>query len=191
MVWYSHLLKNFPVCCALQSPRLWHSQKSRNRCFSGSLLLFRWSSRCWQFDLWFLCQAGIFLPLSSVSSQREEIIFEGVLFSLSFFKTTLLTYDQHTESCTCLMNLETSIQPWNHLYYLCHKHIHYHQKVFFLPSLFICYYYSLKEFSIALQVLLLLKLYTFLKVIHNMEIFSSINIGKVFKNKIPVITRQN
>ena len=137
-------------------------------------------------------------PVLPVSVQESLVVacacmgpFEGVLFSLSFFKTTLLTYDQHTESCTCLMNLETSIQPWNHLYYLCHKHIHYHQKVFFLPSLFICYYYSLKEFSIALQVLLLLKLYTFLKVIHNLEIFSSINIGKVFKNKIPVITRQN
>ena len=26
-----------------------------NRCFSGTLLLFWWSSRCWKFDLWFLC----------------------------------------------------------------------------------------------------------------------------------------
>ena len=35
--------------------RLWHCQQSRNRCFSGTLLLFQWSSRCWQFDLCFLC----------------------------------------------------------------------------------------------------------------------------------------
>ena len=34
---------------------LWNSQQSRNRCFSGPLLLFWWPSRCWQFDLWFLC----------------------------------------------------------------------------------------------------------------------------------------
>ena len=27
----------------------------RNRCFSRTLLLFPWSSGCWQFDLWFLC----------------------------------------------------------------------------------------------------------------------------------------
>ena len=27
----------------------------RNRCFSGTLLLFRWYNRCCQFDLWFLC----------------------------------------------------------------------------------------------------------------------------------------
>ena len=31
--------------------RFWHSQQYRNRCFSGTVLLFRWSSRCWQFDL--------------------------------------------------------------------------------------------------------------------------------------------
>ena len=55
VVWYSHLLKNFSVCCDPQSQRLWYSQQSRNRCFSGTLLLFRWSNRCWQFDLWFLC----------------------------------------------------------------------------------------------------------------------------------------
>ena len=28
---------------------------NRNRCFSGTLLLFWWSSGCWQCDLWFLC----------------------------------------------------------------------------------------------------------------------------------------
>ena len=28
---------------------------TRSRCFSGTLLLFPWSSGCWQFDLWFLC----------------------------------------------------------------------------------------------------------------------------------------
>ena len=43
------------VYCDAHSQRLWHSQQSRNRCFSGTLLLFRWSSGCWQFDLWFLC----------------------------------------------------------------------------------------------------------------------------------------
>ena len=35
--------------------RFWHTQKSRHRCFSGTLLLFQWSTGCWQFDLWFLC----------------------------------------------------------------------------------------------------------------------------------------
>ena len=53
VVWYSHLLKNFPVCCDPCSQRLWHSQWSR--CSSGILLLFLWSNRCWRFDIWFLC----------------------------------------------------------------------------------------------------------------------------------------
>ena len=36
------------------SQRLWHSQQSRSRCFSGILLVFRWSSGCWQFGLRFI-----------------------------------------------------------------------------------------------------------------------------------------
>ena len=35
--------------------RLQCSQWRRGRCFSGILLLFLWSNRCWQFDFWFLC----------------------------------------------------------------------------------------------------------------------------------------
>ena len=38
------------VHCDSHSQRFWYSQKSRNRCFSGTLLLFRWSNGCWQ---WF------------------------------------------------------------------------------------------------------------------------------------------
>ena len=40
IVWDSHLLKNFPVCCDPHSQRLWHSQWSWRRCFSGILLFF-------------------------------------------------------------------------------------------------------------------------------------------------------
>ena len=36
------------VYCDPHSQRLWHSQYSRNRCFSVTLLLFQWSSGCWQ-----------------------------------------------------------------------------------------------------------------------------------------------
>ena len=35
--------------------RDWTTGLDRNRCFSVTLLLFLWSSGCWQFDLWFLC----------------------------------------------------------------------------------------------------------------------------------------
>ena len=40
VVWYSHLFKIFLVCYHSHSQRLWHSQWSRNRCFSGSLCFF-------------------------------------------------------------------------------------------------------------------------------------------------------
>ena len=43
------------VYCDPHTQRLWHSQWSRNRCFSGTLLLFWSSNGCWQFDFWFLC----------------------------------------------------------------------------------------------------------------------------------------
>ena len=35
--------------------RLYYSQWNRGRCFSEILLPSLWSSKCWQFDLWFLC----------------------------------------------------------------------------------------------------------------------------------------
>ena len=53
VVWYSHLSEFSTADCDPHSQRVWHSQSSRNRCFSGTLLLFPWSSGCWQFDLWF------------------------------------------------------------------------------------------------------------------------------------------
>ena len=40
VVWYSRLLKDFPVCCDPYSQRLWRSPWSRSRCFSGTLLFF-------------------------------------------------------------------------------------------------------------------------------------------------------
>ena len=40
VVWYSHLLQNFPVYCDPHSQRLWHSQQSRNRWFFWNSLAF-------------------------------------------------------------------------------------------------------------------------------------------------------
>ena len=49
-----HLFQNFPVYCdPLNGFGI--VNKAEIDCFSGTLLLFWWSSRCWQFDLWFLC----------------------------------------------------------------------------------------------------------------------------------------
>ena len=49
VVWYSHLLKNFPVWCDQHSQRLWHSQQSRSRSFSGTLVfsVIQWMLAIW------------------------------------------------------------------------------------------------------------------------------------------------
>ena len=45
---FPSLLEFSTVYCDPHSQRLWHSQQSRNSCFSGTLLLFWWSSGGWQ-----------------------------------------------------------------------------------------------------------------------------------------------
>ena len=45
VVWYSHLFKNFPVCCGPHSQRLSHSQWIRNRCFFWNSLDFTMTQR--------------------------------------------------------------------------------------------------------------------------------------------------
>ena len=40
VVWYSHIFKNFPICCDPHSQRCLYSQWNRSRCFSGTPLLY-------------------------------------------------------------------------------------------------------------------------------------------------------
>ena len=55
VVWHSHLFQNFPQFIVIHTVKGIGIVNSRNRCFSGTLLLFLQSSRCWQFYFWFLC----------------------------------------------------------------------------------------------------------------------------------------
>ena len=50
----SHLWVSHSLLWSTQSKAL-TSQWNRGRCFSGIPLLSLWSSKFWQFDLWFLC----------------------------------------------------------------------------------------------------------------------------------------
>ena len=68
VIWYSHLFQYFPQFILIHPvkgfgivQRLWHSQESRNQCFSGTLLLFPWSSGCCQLALWWLRQQRIYV----------------------------------------------------------------------------------------------------------------------------------
>ena len=48
VVWYSHPCKKFPQLFVIHTVKIFGIVNSRNRCFPGTLLLFRWSSRYWQ-----------------------------------------------------------------------------------------------------------------------------------------------
>ena len=55
-----------PISWRIFHSLLWSTQSKalaqsikQKKMLSGTLLLFRWSSRCWQFDLWFLCLFSI------------------------------------------------------------------------------------------------------------------------------------
>ena len=57
VVWYSHLFKNFSVCCDLHSQMLSLVNEAEVDFFffSGIPLLFLWSNECWQFNPLILC----------------------------------------------------------------------------------------------------------------------------------------
>ena len=56
VVLYAHLFQNFPQIIVFHTVKGFGIvNKAEIDVFSGTLLLFPWSSGCWQFDLWFLC----------------------------------------------------------------------------------------------------------------------------------------
>ena len=54
VVWYSHLLKNFPQFIVIHIVKGFGIISKAEVNVFLELLLFRWSSRCWQFHIWFL-----------------------------------------------------------------------------------------------------------------------------------------
>ena len=72
VVWYSHLFKNFPHFVVIHTVKGFGIvNKAEIRCFSGILLLFWWSSRCWQFDLCFLCLHKFYQGGPLIISSKE------------------------------------------------------------------------------------------------------------------------
>ena len=56
VVWYSHFFKNFPHFVVIHTVKGFSLvNEAEVDFFFGIPLPFLWSSRCWQFDLWFLC----------------------------------------------------------------------------------------------------------------------------------------
>ena len=54
VVWYSRLLKHFPQFVVIHTVKGF-GIVNKAEIDVRTLLLFPWSSGCWQFDLWFLC----------------------------------------------------------------------------------------------------------------------------------------
>ena len=54
VVWYSHLFKNFLQFDVIHTVKGFGIVSKAEIDVFLELLLFRWSNRCWQFDLWFL-----------------------------------------------------------------------------------------------------------------------------------------
>ena len=106
VVWYSHLLKNFQVCCDPHSQRFWHSQKSRNRCFSETLLLFQWSS-----------DVGNLISGSSTSSKTSLNIWKFMVHVL--LKPGLENFEHYFVSvwdeCNCAIVWAFTTQSWTRL----------------------------------------------------------------------------
>jgi len=65
VVWYSHLFKNFLQFIVIHSQKLWHSQKDKSTCFSGTLMIsdssaFSKSSlNIWKFSVHVLLKPGL------------------------------------------------------------------------------------------------------------------------------------
>ena len=105
------------VYCDPHSQRLSHSQQSRNRCFSGTLLLFRRSSRCWQFDLWFLmyitrnaglqeAQAGIKIARRNINNLRYTDDTTLMVKSEEELKSLLMKVKEESEKVGLKLNIQ-------------------------------------------------------------------------------------
>ena len=55
VVQYSYLFNNFPQFCVILTVKGFGLVTKEVDVFSGTLLIFWWSTGGWQFDLWFLC----------------------------------------------------------------------------------------------------------------------------------------
>ena len=55
VVWYPHLLKNFPQFVVIHIVKGFGIVNKEEVEFPGTLLPFQWFNQCWQFDLWFFC----------------------------------------------------------------------------------------------------------------------------------------
>ena len=106
VIWYSHLFKNFSQLIVIHTVKDFGIvNKAESRCFSGTLLLFRWSNGCWQLDLWSLC-LFYFLNLF--------IYFNWRLITLHYCSGFCHTLTWISRGCTCVPHPEPPSQLLPH-----------------------------------------------------------------------------
>ena len=87
VVYYSCLLKNFPQFSVIHTVKgfcLLNKAEVDFFFFPGTLLLFQWSKRCWQFDLWFLCLFKIQLERLEVHGSHTVETWFGEFWALLY-----------------------------------------------------------------------------------------------------------
>ena len=87
VVWFSHLFKNFPVCCDPHIQRLWCSQWSRSRCFSGTLAFLM---SLWMLAIWSLVPLPFLNPAWTSGRSQFMYCFFLFVFFCFFFSHVLL-----------------------------------------------------------------------------------------------------
>ena len=132
VVWYSHLFKNFPVCCDSHSQRLWHSKAKVDvflelSCFfddttdvgnliSGSCAFSKTSLNIWKFTVHVLLKPGLENFEHYLASVRDECIcvvvwtFFGIAFLWDWNEDSICTICWHTE---CSTFTASSFRIWN------------------------------------------------------------------------------
>ena len=89
VVWYSHLFQNFPPFIVIHTVKSFGIvNKAEIDVFSGTLLLFWWSSECWQFDLWFLCLFSNQLEHLEIHGSHIAEAWLGEFWAFLYFSIT-------------------------------------------------------------------------------------------------------
>ena len=98
--WYSHLFKNFQQFIVIHTVKGFSIvSEAEVDFFPGTLLLFLWSSGCWQFDRWF---SGIWKAI------KTKLDWEIICFWGSF----LDGISGKESACQCRRHKRYSFYPW-------------------------------------------------------------------------------
>ena len=98
VVWYSHLLKNFPQFVIIHTVKGFGVVNKAEVDVFLELLLFWWSSGYWQLDLWLLCLFWIQLEHLEFHNSCTVVVVYGIHIYILF------KYSRNIEHCSCFQS---------------------------------------------------------------------------------------